>query len=190
MTRNSGFLKFFSLALLGLAALLPTGCGGNVKDNVRGTLGLNREAPDEFAVITRAPLEMPKVMTLPPPVPGMQRPQEKTVLDTAKYAVFGDKSVRMQDTSSGAAAENIEAILLDKAGANQANASIRNIIDQETKELAEKNTPVAKKLLGLGGAEVKPTASIVDAGAEYERLKKNKEEGKDILEGKTPVIID
>jgi len=167
--------------------LLPSGCGGNVKDNVRGTLGLNREAPDEFAVITRAPLEIPKSLTLPPPVPGMRRPQEKPVLNVAKEAVFG------KDTMSAQSADNIkgiEAILLNKAGANQSQPNIREMVNQETKELSEQNTPVAKKLLGLSGGEVTSSATIVDAKAEYERIKKNKEEGKSILEGETPMIKD
>lgn len=181
------YSKYFTLALMGGALLLPTGCGGNIKDNVRGTLGLNRESPDEFAVITRAPLEIPKHLTLPPPVPGMQRPQEKPALDTAKEAVFGENSMQAHNTN---AAVGIEAIMLDKTGATQTQPNIREMVNQETKELADKNTPVAKKLLGLGGKDVEPTASIVDAKAEYERIKKNKEEGKSILEGKTPVIKD
>lgn len=185
--KNLSCSKYFALTFMGATLLLATGCGSNVKDSLRGTLGLNREAPDEFAVITRAPLEIPKHLTLPPPVPGMQRPQEKPALDTAKQAVFGENSLKAQDTKT---AEGIEAIMLDKTGANEANPNIREMVDQETEKLAEKNTPVAKKLLGLGGGDVVPSATIVDAKGEYERIKKNKEEGKSILEGKTPVIND
>jgi len=170
---------------MGAALLLPTGCGGGVKDSLRGSLGLERESPDEFAVITRAPLEIPKHLTLPPPVPGMQRPQEKPALDTAKEAVFGENATKAQSTNT---TKGIEAIMLDKAGVNRSQRHIRAVIDQETEEIAEKNTPVAKKLLGLGGGDVEPTASVVDAKAEYERIKKNKEEGKSILEGGTPII--
>ncbi len=179
--------KYYTFALVSAALLLPTGCGGNVKDSLRGSLGLERESPDEFAVITRAPLEIPKHLTLPPPVPGMQRPQEKPVIAVAKEAVFGEAAAQAQNTNT---ASGIETILLDKTGANRTNPNIRQMVNRETDELAEKNTPVAKKLLGLGGGNVVPTASIVDAKAEYERIKKNKEEGKSILEGETPMIKD
>ena len=52
-----------ALAALALAALLPA-CG----DSTARTLGLVRDAPDEFQVTTRAPLSLPPDMTtLPDP---------------------------------------------------------------------------------------------------------------------------
>ena len=187
MMNNTCCSKYLTFTLLSAALLLPGGCGSNVKDSVRGTLGLNREAPDEFKVITRAPLEIPENLTLPPPMPGMQRPQEKPVISTAKEAVFGEEQETSQKSKSSS---DIESILLEKAGADQAEANIRAVVDQETAEIAEQKTPVAKKLLGIGGGEVEPAATVVDAKAEYERLKKNQEEGKSVLEGETPVIKD
>lgn len=184
---NKRYFRCFALALSCAGMLVLGGCGGNVKDSVRGTLGLNREIPDEFKVITRAPLEIPKNLTLPPPMPGMHHPQEKPVLIAAKEAVFGEENKQGQSTDSGS---DIEAILLERAGADQNQANIRAMVNQETKEIAEQNIPVAKKLLGLSGGEVKPAATIVDAKAEYERIKKNLEEGKSVLEGETPMIKD
>ncbi|MCS6932445.1 MAG: DUF3035 domain-containing protein, partial [Acetobacteraceae bacterium] len=52
-----------------VAALLPllAACG---QDTAR-TLGFTRDAPDEFAVVTRPPLSMPPVLgQLPEPRPG------------------------------------------------------------------------------------------------------------------------
>ena len=59
------------LVLAGLA-LTITGCG----DSITRTIGLVRDAPDEFTVTTRAPLAMPPSFDLPPPTPGLPRPQE------------------------------------------------------------------------------------------------------------------
>jgi uncharacterized lipoprotein len=55
---------------LALAALLPA-CG----DSTARTLGLVRDAPDEFQVTTRAPLSMPPNMTHPAePEPRLAAP--------------------------------------------------------------------------------------------------------------------
>lgn len=189
MRNNLNYYKLSALALLGALMILPGGCGGNVKDNVRGTLGLNREAPDEFTVITRAPLEIPANFTLPPPVPGMKRPQEKHTLNAAKEAVFGEEKRRNNNIANGNNS-SIEAILLDKTGAGNSKGDIRTLINKEADEFAEKNTPVTQKLLGISGKSVKPATSIVDAKAEYERIKKTLEDGKRVYGDETPAIID
>ncbi|KJS38300.1 MAG: hypothetical protein VR70_10355, partial [Rhodospirillaceae bacterium BRH_c57] len=56
------------LTLCCTAALAATlsGCGGGVKE----TLGLNRQAPDEFQVVSRPPLAIPPEFKLRPPEPG------------------------------------------------------------------------------------------------------------------------
>ncbi|MFP4097731.1 MAG: DUF3035 domain-containing protein [Alphaproteobacteria bacterium] len=173
-----------SLALV--TTLIVSGCGGDVKNTVRGSLGLNKEAPDEFSVITRAPLEMPRNLALPPPVPGMQRPQEKTTLDTAKQAVFGDRP----QGNRVASASSAEAAILEKAGAYNVAEDIREIVNQETQVFAERNTPVAQKLLNMSAKKPKAAAMVVDAKAEYERLKTNLETDRSLLEGDTPMIND
>lgn len=54
------------------------------------SLGLGKKkAPDEFQVITRAPLEVPYGLTLPVPQPGAPRPQEVSAEEQAKEAIFG-----------------------------------------------------------------------------------------------------
>ncbi|HEY0837577.1 MAG TPA: DUF3035 domain-containing protein, partial [Azospirillum sp.] len=59
--------------LLGLAlvALTVSGCS-----DVRRSIGLDRASPDEFAVVSRAPLSMPPDLRLPAPRPGAMRPQD------------------------------------------------------------------------------------------------------------------
>ena len=69
-----------TLATLALAALLPA-----CSDSTSRTLGLVRDAPDEFQVTTRAPLSMPPDMTtLPSPSPGSPRPQERSARQQAE----------------------------------------------------------------------------------------------------------
>lgn len=183
---NKRYTQNLAFVLLGACLLITSGCSGTVKDNVRNTLGLNKKAPDEFAVITRAPLEIPKNLTLPPPTPGAQRPQEKHALDTAKEALFGNNSTALSSQSQS----SLEALLLENSGATDLSEDIRTLIDKETDDLSDRNKPVAAKLFNLSTGENTPSASIVDSAAEYERLKTNKTEGKDMLEGKTPMIED
>ena len=57
--------------------LLPIACGlmlaGCGSDTAR-TLGFTRDAPDEFSVVTRAPLSLPPTLgNLPAPRPGDPR---------------------------------------------------------------------------------------------------------------------
>src|ERR1700686_4175439 len=53
--------------------LLLAGCGDSTLSR---TFGLVRDTPDEFTVVTRAPLSMPPDFALRPPQPGAPRPQE------------------------------------------------------------------------------------------------------------------
>ncbi len=165
---------FFALIV---SAVYLSGCS-----NLRNTLGLNKNAPDEFSVITRAPLEMPKSLVLPPPDPGAPRPQEKAANEQAKEAVFGKERDWKITTSKS------ENILLQKAAARDSDPDIRAKIDKETKELQSRNKAVAEKLLKLTGKKEKPSASVVDAKKEFERIQGNIKEGKSITEGQTPVI--
>lgn len=165
------------LSILALSLPLVTGCS-----NIKNSLGLEKEAPDEFAVITRAPLAMPPALVLPPPMPGMPRPQEQSAIDSAAKAVLG-RTLPKQQTSSTA-----EAALLDKAVKQPVDPNIRAVINNETKTMHDRNKPVAEKLLNIGGNRNEASATVVDPIKELERIKKNKEEGKSILNGETPII--
>lgn len=179
MNPVSRFFCFAFLCLICLPAL--TACNG-----VRETIGLNKEAPDEFSVVRRAPLEIPPGLTaaaLPPPRPGMARPQETAPSEDARVALTGTKSgVYAQEASES------EDVLLQKTNAAQADPSIRRTLDKESEELKDVNKPVIQKLTGLAKGKTENSATVVDAQKEFERLKKNKEEGKPANEGDTPYI--
>ena len=69
-------------AVVTLAATL-TACGVFEEQ-----LGLNKQAPDEFRVVARAPLTLPPDFTLRPPEPGVARPQEGTTAQQARKVIF------------------------------------------------------------------------------------------------------
>ncbi len=163
----------------GVCALSLVSCS-----NAKEQLGLNKQAPDEFAVVKRAPLEMPRDYDrLPPPRPGAGRPQERKPVDEARQTVFGD-ALRGETNVSGS-----ESSLLDEAKAYEADPEIRQVIDQEAAEAAEKERPVADRLLNWassGGTET--PAAVVDPEKEVRRLKRNMDAGKSVTEGKTPSV--
>lgn len=173
----------FSRYLCLCVAFALAGCSGGIKEQ----LGLDKDSPDEFAVITRAPLEMPTQIALPPPNRGAPRPQETTTIKAAKQAVFGEKPAKQQtaqtETSSG------ESILLQRAGTAQAEDNIRATVNVETEKLTERNKPVAEKILNITGTNKVPSATVVDSKKELERIKKAKEEGQ-VLTGENSASVE
>lgn len=169
---NNAILPIFMIIGLSLS-----GCS-----NVKSSLGLEKESPDEFAVITRAPLEMPSGLTLPPPDFGAPRPQEKTTTAQAQETIFGTSESKTSVSSS------IENSILQKAGSQNIETNIRKTVDAETNDLQNRNKAVVNKILNITTGDKTPSATIVDAQKEFERIQNNKKDGKDITDGKTPVI--
>jgi hypothetical protein len=75
-----------TIALLGFAALALAGCA---RGSFQEALGMGKRAPDEFAVVQRAPLVIPPDFNLRPPNPGEPRPQTGTTSDQARAALIG-----------------------------------------------------------------------------------------------------
>lgn len=170
----------YILMLLMVTTVMTTNCS-----NIRNSMGLEKEAPDEFAVITRAPLEIPAHTILPPPTPGKQRPQEQTAIQSAQNAILGDN-----DTAAISSQSEGERALLQKTGAQNAATDIRQTLDQESDDIAKRERSVFKRLLGVADKNQKNAASVVDSKKEHERLQQNKIKGRDITYGETPTIID
>lgn len=150
--------------------------------NVQKDLGLAREAPDEFKVVSNAPLSVPPEFNLRPPVPGASRPQVEDVNTIAREVLTSDKSKQYQsaDVSKG------ESAILSKLGTEQANSSIRQELDEEAREeqqqLNEKNK--AQKFLAyLRGEDAKEQDPEVNASKEKRRINENVEAGKPVNEG-------
>ena len=110
---------FFAFTLVAVAL---SGCGGGT---LRQQLGLEKRPPDEFNVITRAPLSLPPDYALRPPQPGAPRPQEQSPATLAQDALLGQ-------SASPAPSSPASAALLEQAGAGQASESIRGVVDEET----------------------------------------------------------
>lgn len=179
MTRKVLVLTFLAGAALSLQAC----------SQVREQFDFSKKAPDEFKVVTRAPLEMPaNLSALPAPQPGAPRPQEITTEQMARQSILGEDAVYPQ--TAGAMTQG-EAAFLQRSGAAGASPAIRAQVNKETEEYIEDERPgidKLKRMVGMTPAE--PSKEAVDPVKEIERIKQNKAQGKPITAGEVPTIGD
>lgn len=170
-----------AVAALALAAAGLAGCGS---DTAR-TLGFTRDAPDEFAVTTRAPLSMPPDMTeLPPPRPGARRPQELSIREQAEAALFPGAALGGAPAASGPRSPG-EAALVAQAGRG-VPPDIRRRVDEEALRLEQPDRPFVDRLMFW---RAPPAPGIpVDPEREAQRLRENAALGRAPTEGETPII--
>src|SRR6185436_12298178 len=77
-------------AILAAAGLL-SGCQSTSK-----ALGMSKITPDEFRVVTKAPLVVPPDYALRPPAPGEPRPQELQPESAARNALLGAREAQQR----------------------------------------------------------------------------------------------
>ena len=171
--RNWKILVFFSFVSL-------TAC-----DGAREAMGIAKQSPDEFSIVTRAPLSLPPDYGLRPPKPGLKRPQEESIKERARIRLLSRRKDK-NTTSSTNLLSSSESALLQKAGAVNADPSIRRIINRESSILAVENQNFADKLIFWKGRPEPGT--IVNAPAEDKRLRENLALGDAPTKGRSPQI--
>lgn len=124
-----------ALILSATALFALTGCNSGV----RQALGVDKTTPDEFRVVTIAPLSVPPEYNLTPPRPGELRAEDMFQDQQARRALFGDLS--------GTNASDAEILFASRAGAADANPNVRAIIDGETASLIRKDQSFADRVL-------------------------------------------
>jgi hypothetical protein len=170
-----------------VAAVLLIGAAGGLTacQSTQQALGMTKVTPDEFRVVTKAPLVLPPDYSLRPPAPGEPRPQELQPESAARTALLGQREGEVR--SDG------EKLLVTRAGADHADPLIRYVVDDEFGDLSHKDKSFSDFVLfwrkgqpATPGAA--PTAdpaaqqaSNVDAAAEDARIKG--------LLGAQPVVI-
>ena len=172
-------------AVLVAGCLLVTAC-----DTARSVIGLDKQSPDEFAVVPRAPLSVPPDYGLRPPTPGVERPQEKTVRDQARDVLIADGVAQSGSSSQVAAAPTDlspgETALLANAGALHTDPTIRTIVDRENTAMVEATASVFDKVIFW--QEVEPPGTIVDPDKESRRLREASAIGDPPNKGEVPTI--
>lgn len=171
-----------SVLLVGIGAALA-GCG-----DVKSQLGLERSAPDEFAVVRHAPLAVPPDYRLRPPAPGTRRPQEQTTSAQAR-SVLVDSAQRSGSPVQAVGSERRspgENALLRLADADSANPNIRVLVNSESAILASDNRTFVEKLMFWRAPP--PPGEAVDPAREQQRIQQNAALGDPVDKGTTPTI--
>ena len=179
------------ILIAALAVALPLATGGC--SGVKETLGLTKQSPDEFKVVSRAPLSMPPDYNLRPPTPGAARPQEGTPRDQAEQAVFQHATLPQDaippigEGESETAQSSGESALLQSAGATGVDPNIRQLVDTETAEDEADSRTLADTLVFW--REPDPYGEVVDPALEQKRINENQALGQPVTEGETPTIV-
>ncbi len=102
------------------------------------SLGDGPRTPDEFRVVTKAPLVVPPEYNLRPPQAGQATPAEVDVARAERATAFG--------TTIGADASGSERALVASADANAVSPVIRAQIDYEQAKIIRKSTSVSDRI--------------------------------------------
>ena len=181
------------MSLMLAVAALPVVLSGC--ESGRELLGLTKRSPDEFQVVSRAPLSMPPDYNLRPPAPGAPRPQEGTARDQAEQVVFGyagrqlspDQIPSIGEGEQASAQSAGEAALLQSAGTAGVDPNIRKTVDFETAEDESGSRSFVDSLIFWRQPE--PYGTVVDPNAEQKRLQENQALGQPLATGETPTIV-
>lgn len=161
------------------SALVLSGCS-----DLQSAIGQKKDAPDEFAVVSHAPLSLPPNYQLRPPRPGEARPQEKSVKKEAQSIVLGANSPAAS-VQTGPTTTGINAMRRDLK-VDDAMPGIRKIVNEETANYKYEDEYLIDVLLFWRD---KPEPGVVvDATEESRRLRENSALGKPMNTGQTPVI--
>ncbi len=172
MTQMRTLLTLVTVA----SGLALAGCG----DDLSRTIGLTRDAPDEFTVTTRAPLSMPPDFALRPPRPGASRPQELSERQQAEATL--SPTVALGGTPAGTSPG--QRALVAAAGP-AAPRDIRNQVDADS-QLDQPGRSFTDRLMFWKPAPQAGTP--VDPGRESQRLRQNAALGASVQAGDTPII--
>ena len=167
--------------LAAAACLALSGCS-----DARRALGYDKAPPDEFQVVSRAPLAMPPDFSLRPPSPGADRPQEGSTRDQARRVLTGtprtSTPISTQNRTGG------DVTLLKKAGAEEIQPDIRLVVNKETQALADTDKSFTDKLVFWRKPDGPGAGEQLDAAKESQRLRENQALGNALTTGDTPRI--
>ncbi|HVZ30641.1 MAG TPA: DUF3035 domain-containing protein [Asticcacaulis sp.] len=163
--------------------LVLAGAALSACESTKASLGLNKVVPDEFRVVTKAPLVVPPDYALRPPAPGEPRPQELQPESAARQALLGQQD--SVNRSEG------ETAFVKKVGGDKADPLARYVVDDEFGDLTYKDSKFADTVM-FWHKKAEPTeaqkntaianeSTPVDATAEKARLT--------ALTGDQPIVI-
>lgn len=178
--RLSPTFKTGMSVVLGLVIVATLGgCSG-----LRRAMGIEKVSPDEFSIVTKAPLVIPPDYNLRPPRPGAPRAASFSPQAEAHEALFGEGSTPVADgvVTSG------EFALLTHMEAQDADPTIRDILAADAGDVVQKDRTFTDRILFWQGDQA-DSGLVVNASAEAERIRNNQATGRPVTDGTTPTII-
>lgn len=154
--------------LLRGAVLLGVACSLASCDSIRDAAGLTKEPPDEFAVVTKAPLIIPPDYNLHPPKPGAPPLNQVAPTTAAQEALYSGDPNAIANAVTGNYSQ-AEKLLLANSGGAVADPSIRRTIASDNTKAEDTNPGFADRLLFGASADVSGDKPV-DGAAEQARL--------------------
>ena len=125
-----------AVSLLASAALTLSACSG-----LKSAFGMQKVSPDEFRIVTKAPLVLPPDYSLKPPATGSQ-PDQSDAEGAAQSALLGEASSAFTPGMTSG-----ERSLLSTAGAQYSDPLIRQVVDQEFASIVDKDEDLTNRLV-------------------------------------------
>jgi hypothetical protein len=154
------------LAVFGMAALPLGGC-----DSFNRAIGKTRVIPDEFQVVSNAPLAIPPDYALRPPRISAAN-SDQTPTDQARESVFrvaGEQQASLPQPQNGRSPG--EADLLRETGAANVPTDIRKLVDTDPKEGVPFERSLVDKLVFWEGPKTPPSLDVINPSEENSRLR-------------------
>ena len=173
--------KLTPILTIGAAAALAVSAGG-CTNGMRKALGVEKVAPDEFKVVTQAPLVIPPDFNLRPPEPGEARPQDLAPAAAARSALLGPEFT----TPMSAGERGL--VMQATAAAGGTEQDIRTQVDLESADVSKKSPGFADKVMFWSDKGPKTSAggqpAALDSQSEADKL------AGDASTGGKPVVIE
>src|SRR4051794_38559345 len=144
-------------AAIGGVVLSIAGC-----ESLRDAMGVTKQPPDEFAVVTKAPLIIPPDYNLRPPKPGAAPLNQVSPTESAQAALYSDDPKTVAGTITGNYS-NGEKMLMAQTGAAAATDSIRQQIAADNANEQSADESFTDHLLFGGGSSADSQALNADA---------------------------
>ena len=150
--------------LMAVAAFALSGCA-----QIRGAAGEDKDSPDEFAVVTKAPLVIPPDFNLKPPAPGTAPTNQIEPTQSAQNALFNADQATVASTLPATMSPG-ERYFLAAAGVQNADPAIRQQLASDARGMRAADDSFANDVLFWKGPSPMPGSTPLDADAEARRV--------------------
>jgi hypothetical protein len=159
------FLRRASVfALIGAAGLSLSAC-----ESIRDAAGQGKASPDEFAVVTKAPLVVPPDFNLRPPSPGAAPTNQTDPTTSAETALYGATPQQVASSLPPTMSQG-ERMLLANAHVENADPTIRQEIASDGHNMRGGDDSFTNNVMFWNSAPPATGAVNVDPDSEAARI--------------------